>query len=166
MITNNTLLILASLGLFQGAFLSFYFLTLQEGRRISNVLLGLVILGLSMRVGKSVFDYFIPLQAWQRNIGISGILIAGPSLWFYGISIITKNGTISKWRYIHFVPFVLFVLLFMIIPSKGSFELYWNYGIVVLHLAIYLALSWHLLIRNRSNISTKGFHWYRNVFGI
>jgi len=163
MLTNNIILILASLGLFQGAFLSFYLLLLKKGNRKLNIYLALILLGLTIRIGKSVFSYYTPLEAWQRNIGISGIFIVGPFLWFYGITLIEKYKPLTNWNYLHFLPFVLFISLVTVIPSDGKFESYWNYGLVVFHLAIYLVLSWLVLVKNASKTSKKILKWYRNI---
>lgn len=163
MLTNSFILVLASVGLIQGVFLSVYLLHLTKGNRQANLFLGLVILGVTIRIGKSVMDYYLPLEAWQRNLGISGILLAGPFLWFYGMTLIHKDQSFSKGKLAHLIPFGLFILLFMIIPSRGTWELYWNYGIVVIHLAIYLTLSWRLLYNNRLTVSKSIFYWYRNI---
>jgi AraC-like DNA-binding protein len=125
--------------------------------------LALVLLGLTIRVGKSVFGYYIPLDAWQRNIGIAGIFISGPCLWYYGISLMEKSKPFSKYDYLHLLPFLIFTSLIAIIPSDGDFSTFWNYGLIVLHLIIYLILSWVYLIKNRLSASKAVFKWYRNI---
>ncbi|MGL1887628.1 MAG: hypothetical protein OCD76_14020 [Reichenbachiella sp.] len=64
MLDNNFILILASMGLIQGVFFSLYLVTLKKDNRESNLLLALVLIGLTIRVGKSVFGYYMPLEAW------------------------------------------------------------------------------------------------------
>jgi AraC-like DNA-binding protein len=163
MIANNMILTLASLGLCQALLLCFYLVTLKKGNRKSNVLLALVLFGLTIRIGKSVLGYYIPLDAWQRNIGISGVFISGPCLWFYGISLFEKNKHFSNYNYLHLLPFLIFVSLIGIIPSDGEFAIFWNYGIIVFHLMIYLLLSSLYLIKNRFNASNETLGWYRNI---
>jgi AraC-like DNA-binding protein len=163
MIVNNIVLILASLGLCQALLLCLYLFTLKKGNQTSNVLLALVVFGLTIRVGKSVLGYYIPLNAWERNIGISGIFIAGPCLWFYGMSLFEKNKIFSAYSYLHLLPFVLFISLLWVIPSDGEFATFWNYGIVVFHLVFYLLLSWKYFFANRSNGSQGTSGWYRNI---
>lgn len=163
MFANNIILILATLGLFQAIFLCFYLFTLKKGNRKANVVLAFLLLGLTIRIGKSVLDYYLPLEAWQRNIGIAGIFITGPCLWFYGIILFEKNKSFSTSSYLHFLPFILFVLLFTVIPSKGEYATFWNYGLVVFHLAVYLILSWWHLFKNRLKASNNAVAWYRNI---
>ena len=163
MITSDIILILAALGLCQALLLCFYLLTLKKGNREANVLLALVLFGMTMRIGKSVLGYYIPLDAWERNIGISGVLISGPCLWFYGFSLFAKNRQFPRYNYLHLLPFLIFLLLIGIIPSDGDFAAFWNYGIVVFHLMIYLFASTYNLIKNRFNASDETLRWYRNI---
>lgn len=51
----------------------------------------------------------------------------------------------------------------MVIPSKGDFEHFWNYGFVVFHLSIYLVLSWVCLARHYQKASGSLVQWYRNI---
>ena len=163
MLEKNIILVLATLGLFQGFLLFIYLINLKKGTRKLNVYLSLILLGLTIRIGKSILGYYIPLEAWQKNIGISGSLIVGPFLWFYGIILFQKSKTLSKSHYLHLLPFTLFALLLSFIPSNGDFETFWNYGIVVFHLAIYLIVSWLTLIRSNSETKSKRSKWYRNI---
>ncbi|WP_282084860.1 helix-turn-helix domain-containing protein [Aquimarina algiphila] len=163
MLTTGLILILASLGLAQGLFLSFYLLRLKNGNNKSNIFLALFILGLTIRVGKSVLNYYMSLENWQNNIGISGILFAAPSLWFYGITLFEKSKSFSIKEYLHFVPFISFLFLIPLVPRNGNFESFWNYGIVVFYLLLYLILSWSNLYRNRLKIPKNVVHWYRNI---
>ncbi|MDT7833297.1 helix-turn-helix domain-containing protein [Flavobacteriaceae bacterium S356] len=163
MLTTGLILILASLGLAQGIFLSIYLLTLKNGDRKSHLFLALFLLGLTIRIGKSVLNYYITLENWQNNIGISGILFASPSLLFYGKTLFTKNREFYIKDYIHYLPFVLFLFLIPFVPRNGHFESFWNYGIVVFHLLFYLILSWSYLRKNKNNTSKSVVVWYRNL---
>src|SRR5690606_22666896 len=89
--------------------------------------------------------------------------IAGPFLWFYGKVLLEKNTTFSKWNYVHLLPFIIFLLFLSVIPSKGEYENFWNYGIVVFHLSIYVWLSWRLIYKNLGETHTRILHWYRNI---
>lgn len=163
MVANNIILILASLGLFQALFICIYLFTLNKGNRRSNIFLAFVLLGLTIRICKSVLSYYIPLEAWQRNVGNAGIFISGPYLWFYGIALLEKNKAFSYWNYLHLLPFAVFLLLIVVVPSNGPFANFWNYGMVVFHLAAYLIICWIYLSKNRSKASESVLGWYRNI---
>ncbi|WP_299107270.1 helix-turn-helix domain-containing protein [uncultured Tenacibaculum sp.] len=163
MLTTGLILVLATLGLAQGLFLSFYVFTLKNGSRKKHFFLGLFLLGLTIRVGKSVLNYYVPLENWQNNIGISGILIASPALWLYGVTLFEKNKEVTFKMYLHFLPFFLFLFLIPFVPREGHFESFWNYGIVVFHLLFYLIVSWNYLYKNKSKVNENLFSWYRKI---
>lgn len=163
MLTTGLILILASLGLAQGLFLSLYIFTLKNGNRTKHFFLGLFLLGLTIRIGKSVLNYYIPLENWQNNIGISGILIASPALWLYGIALFEKNKTINLKAYFHFIPFIIFLFFIPFVPRNGNFESFWNYGVAVFHLLFYLIASWVCLYKNKARISKNLFSWYQKI---
>lgn len=163
MLAKNLILVLATLGLFQGFFLFIYLISLKKGNRKLNLYLSLILLGLTMRIGKSILGYYIPLEAWQKNIGISGSLIVGPFLWFYGSILFQKNKTLSKSQFLHLLPFALFAMLLSMIPSNGDFENFWNYGLVVFHLAVYLLVCWFTFVISNSETKSKKSNWYRNI---
>lgn len=161
--TTGLILILASLGLAQGLFLSFYVFSLKNGNRKRHFFLGLFLLGLTIRIGKSVLNYYIPLENWQNNIGISGILIASPALWLYGIALFEKKDVVTLKTYLHFLPFILFLFLIPFVPRNGNFESFWNYGIAVFHLLFYLIASWSYLYKNKLKVNKNLFSWYQKI---
>ncbi|MDC8003680.1 helix-turn-helix domain-containing protein [Aureisphaera galaxeae] len=163
MLTTGLILILASIGLAQGLFLSFYVFSLKNGHGKKHFFLGLFLLGLTIRIGKSVLNYYVSLENWQNNIGISGILIASPALWLYGIALFEKSKTIRPRAYLHFVPFVLFLFFIPFVPRSGNFESFWNYGIAVFHLLFYLIASWRYLYKNKSKVNRSLYNWYLKI---
>ncbi|WP_025742833.1 helix-turn-helix domain-containing protein [Aquimarina pacifica] len=166
MIKEGFILVLSCLGLAQALFLCFYLFTLKKGNKKANRLLAFVLLGLTIRIGKSVFNNYIVLEPWQRNLGISGILMSGPFLWFYGKALLNKKYMLSKFYFLHFVPFAIFVLGSTIIPNTRNWESYLSYGLVVFHLGIYLTLSWAYIYKVRKEANPQLLTWYRTiVFG-
>ncbi len=159
MLTKNVVLILIScLGVVQALLLCVYLFTLRDKK--ANIFLALMLLGLIIRVGKSVFNNYMPLEPWIRNLGISGILITGPFLWFYGKALFEKTD-FSNRNYLHLIPFIFFVLLCWVIPNSADFASLFIYSLVLLHLAVYLIVCWAYIVK-----SLKGARllpWYRNI---
>lgn len=125
--------------------------------------MALVILGLVIRIGKSVLNVYLDLLPWQRNMGIAGILLVGPSLWFYGKVLLERNNPLSKkWRF-HLLPYVLFSLFSPWIPNRADFISFVVYYAVFGHLFVYLTLSMRLLVRNKKVVQHKLYRWYRNL---
>ncbi|MEO1484198.1 MAG: AraC family transcriptional regulator [Bacteroidota bacterium] len=156
------ILVLSSLGLCQALFLCAYLFTLKKGERSANILLALVILGLTIRIGKSVLNVYLDLEPWQRNLGLSGVLLTGPSLWLYGKVLLTGE----KWnsQYLrHFLVFVLFALFAGWIANNGSIIGVAVYCSVFAHLALYLILSFRIFANHRKQVHPQKSNWYRNL---
>lgn len=159
----NIVLVLGCLGIAQALFLIVYLLTLKTGNRKANVLLGLVLLGLTIRIGKAVIYNYTYVGPWPRNIGISGFLLTGPFLWFYGKALLEKAKDFPATNYLHLIPFALFLSFSPIIPNKGDLVSLILYALVQLHLALYLGFAWWLLYRNQHRDHNRLAPWYRNI---
>jgi len=73
----------SGLGVFNGLLLAAYFLFLKKIRTAASILLGLLLLCLSVRVGKSVFLVFKPdLAKVYLQIGLSACFFIGPTLFY------------------------------------------------------------------------------------
>lgn len=160
---DSIVLVLSSLGIAQAIFLSVYLLTLKKGNRQANIFLALFLLGLTIRIGKSILNVYIDLEPWQRNLGLAGILLAGPFLWLYGRVLLGKEKEIGLKNYAHTLPFILFVLGCAIIPNGGGIWGYAFYLFIFVHLLLYVALSASLLWESRSVSNTAVWKWYRNL---
>ncbi|MEO7989795.1 MAG: helix-turn-helix domain-containing protein [Chryseolinea sp.] len=158
MLIKVTVLVLSCLGIVQALLLSVYLFTLKEKR--TNVFLALALLGLTIRIGKSIILNYVPLDPWIRNLGISGTLLTGPFLWFYGKALFERQNFSTR-NYLHLIPFTLFVLLCWIIPNRGDFASYFIYSLVFVHQAIYLTLCWIYITKNLQ--SARLLPWYRNI---
>ena len=157
------ILVFSCLGVAQAIFLCTYLFTLKKGNRLANFFLAFVILGLTIRIGKSVLNVYLNLEPWQRNLGISGILMTGPFLWFYGNALIVDRKHINVQDYLHLVPFLLFAIFSFAIPNDGSFWGYAVYILVFVHLAVYLVLSFSLLSRFGKEVHPQKSKWFRNL---
>ncbi|WP_420603348.1 helix-turn-helix domain-containing protein [Flagellimonas sp.] len=157
------LLVLSCLGVVQALFLCGYLFTLKKGDRKANMFLAFVILGLTIRIGKSVLNVYLDLTPWQKNLGLSGILLTGPFLWFYGKLLLAEQKRFSNKDYAHIIPFVLFALGCYFIPNTGNPISYAIYIMVFLHLAIYIGLSFGVLYKCRTKVHPQRATWYRNL---
>lgn len=158
MLAGSVVLVLSCLGVAQALLLCIYLFTLKEKR--ANIFLALALLGITVRIGKSVFLTYMPLDPWIRNLGISGLLITGPCLWFYGKTLFEKQA-FSPRNYLHLVPFLLFILLCRVIPNRGDFASHLIYSMVFVHLAVYLVICWVYIVRHVKG--TRLLPWYRNI---
>lgn len=160
---DSIILVLSSLGIAQALFLCVYLLTLKKGNRKANLFLALVLLGLTIRIGKSILNVYLDLEPWQRNLGLSGVLLVGPFLWFYGRLLLGRVKEIHKSSYGHLVPFLLFVIFCKFIPNGAGTISYAIYFGVFLHLGVYLVLSTRLMFQFKQQIGKSVWVWYRNL---
>lgn len=80
---KEVLFFFCALGVFNGFLLSLY-LFINGKRNVSIYFLGLLLLTLSLRIGKSVWVYFIPnLSKLYLQIGLSACFLIGPSLIYF-----------------------------------------------------------------------------------
>ncbi|MEM9076835.1 MAG: helix-turn-helix domain-containing protein [Bacteroidota bacterium] len=160
---DGVILVLSSLGVAQALFLSIYLFTLRKGNRKANIFLGLTLLGLTIRIGKSVLNVYLDLEAWQRNLGLSGILMTGPALFLYGKALFASKNKLTKRYILHFLPFVCFVLFAGFIPNTANALSYFIYLLVFGHLLLYITFSFHGLYTSKIEVRRQPAKWYRNL---
>ncbi|SDI84248.1 helix-turn-helix domain-containing protein [Chryseobacterium jejuense] len=123
-IDNQILFFLSAIGVFNSVILGFYFLFFKRNKEISDLFLGLLLLALSTRIGKSVFYNFNPqLSKTYLQIGLSACFFIGPLLYFFVRSILQNlNYSFAKYSLI-FLMIAISVFGFLL-PYKENPELW------------------------------------------
>jgi len=160
---DGIILVLSCLGVAQAIFLCTYLFALKKGNRKANIFLALFLLGLTIRIGKSVLNVYLDLEPWQRNLGISGLLLAGPFLWFYGRLLLGKEKNFAQKNYLHLIPFIGFSVFCYFIPNDATTFAYWIYLSVFIHLLFYLGLSISLFFKYKGSTNLPISSMYRNL---
>ncbi len=125
--SRELLFFFSALGAFNGLILGLYFLVLAKPKHSSNYFLGILLLALSIRTGKSVFLYFNPyLSGVFLQFGMSACLFIGPSLYFYLKSIVHGEKSTSTWKF-HFIPLVIVVIAIDILFPWDIYPKLWRY---------------------------------------
>ncbi|REC73960.1 AraC family transcriptional regulator [Chryseobacterium rhizosphaerae] len=161
-IDNQILFFLSAIGVFNSVILGFYFLFFKKNKAISDLFLGLLLLALSTRIGKSVFYNFNPqLSKTYLQIGLSACFLIGPLLYFFVKSILQNlNYSFAKYSLI-FILITISVFGF-IFPYKENPEIwrriiYYSINIqwfIFIVLSIYEARSiFRKLVTHRNQIS-------------
>jgi AraC-like DNA-binding protein len=139
-INNQILFFLSALGVFNSVVLSFYFLFFKHNKSKSDLFLGLLLLSLSVRIGKSVFYNFNPqLSKTYLQIGLSACFLIGPLLYFYVKSILQNlNYSFAKYSFtLIIITTSVFGFLF---PYKDNPEI-WT-GIIY----YFINIQWFIFI--------------------
>ncbi len=133
---NPILFFLCSLGVFNGVLVSVYFLFFSKQKRTQNFWFGLLVLFLSLRIGKSVYRIFVPdneANLLVMQIGLSACFLIGISLFYYIKSSIDNKSTTPKIWKIHFSVLVLFVFLVGLIKPYEINPEFWGVFIWVIY---------------------------------
>lgn len=141
-IGNQILFLLAGLGVFNGILLVCYFLFLVKPKRWINVLFGLLMLMLCIRIGKSLFYVFIDIPRIYRQIGLSACIMIGPLLYLYVKHFLSNIKRPSKLDSLHIIIPLLGILVVGIIWPYQTHPDYWNHRIVK---GIYLVWAFYLI---------------------
>jgi AraC-like DNA-binding protein len=119
-IDSQILFFLSALGVFNSVVLSFYFLFFKHNKTKSDLFLGLLLLALSVRIGKSVFYNFNPqLSKTYLQIGLSACFLIGPLLYFYVRSIL-QNLNYSFAKYSLTLLFIAIIVFGFLLPYKKN----------------------------------------------
>lgn len=161
-IDNQILFFLSAIGVFNSVILGFYFLFFKRNKVISDVFLGLLLLSLSTRIGKSVFYNFNPqLSKTYLQIGLSACFLIGPLLYFFVRSILQNlNYSFAKYSLIFIIIMIsIFGFLF---PYKENPEIWRRiiYYFINIQWFIFIVLSiyearqiFRKLVTHRTQIS-------------
>ncbi|MEX0289069.1 MAG: helix-turn-helix domain-containing protein [Flavobacteriaceae bacterium] len=162
--TTLLLVILSAIGLTLSLFLGCFLLLSQRLRSISNTLLGLLLIFLSIRIGKAIFYNFTELPLFIKNIGLAANLAIGPLLYFYGKALIFKSLNWKWTSFLHFMPAVLYGAFCWYIPNATG-DIYWKigYSLILLQSYTYVFLSLRMLYQHKDKTSLATRQWYRNL---
>ncbi len=156
-------MVAASLGVCQAMLLCGHLLTLDRGNMLAHKLFALMLLGLSIRIGKSIFNYYLIIEPWHRNLGLSGMLLVGPAFWLYGNAISQKLIRIQRKHLLHFAPALLYSAFCWLIPNARDRPSYISYGLVTLQWAVYLMLSARQAPLIDQVLALEARVWHRQV---
>lgn len=148
---NPLLFFICSIGVFNGFIASFYFLFFSKQKRIQNRFFGLLLLMLSLRIGKSVYILFTERELRDlliSQIGLSACFLIGVSLFYYLKSSVDNRKTIPKsWKIHYSILAAIVILVGFIKPYRLHVDFWHQYFIHFIYAVwgIYLILSGYLL---------------------
>lgn len=155
--SRELLFFFSALGAFNGLVIGLYFLFFAKPRHPSNYFLGILLLALSIRIGKSVFLYFndYHLSGIYLQFGLSACLFIGPSIFFYLKSVIHPEKPLN-WK-LHYIPLLVVILAIDIIYPWDLYPHLWRtlFNIIYLIWLIYLILSAMVIRTTLANFFKK-----------
>ncbi|MGH1386457.1 helix-turn-helix domain-containing protein [Kordia sp.] len=148
---NSLLFFLCSIGVFNGFIASIYFLFFSKQKRVQNFFFGLLLLFLSVRIGKSVYTIFTPREErniWIIQIGLSACFLIGIAVFYYIKSSVENTKVIPRSWKIHIAILLVFIATVGLTNSYASNPSFWNHYFVKFIYTVwgvYLALSVYVL---------------------
>ncbi len=166
---ESLLFFFCSLGVFNGFLVSIYFLFFNKVKRVQNIFLGILLLMLSIRIGKSVYLIFTErehINLTILQIGLSGCFLIGVSLLYYIKSSLENRNIVPKlWKLHYLTLIVILVSLGIILPYKTNPELWGNYFIKFIYSSwgAYIAASifeirqvvWQFIKGNKTSVKEQ-----------
>lgn len=139
---DKVLFFFSFLGAFNGLILGIYFLFFTSKKYLSNYLLGIMLVMLSIRIGKSVayfFDYGLPKLYLQA--GLTACFFIGPFLYFFIKSETCQIRKMPKVWSCQIIVWSLLILAVGVLYPYEKFPTLWGKFIVPL---IYLQWGWYI----------------------
>lgn len=149
-------LLLGSIGVIIALFFGFFLIATRNKRSKANLFLAVYLLAFSLRIGKSLFYNYFPIDPVIRNVFLGMLLAIGPSLWFYVKYLSQTEVTIKiKEVYIHYIPLLLFVTFCWIIPNNATFLSTTIFIGLIVHIFSYSTYSLYWLLKQNKSVLQK-----------
>lgn len=141
-------LLIGSIGVIISLLFGIFLLVSRTEQHKANFFLSIYLLAFSLRIGKSLFYNYFPIDPVIRNVFLAVLLAIGPSLWWYVF--LRKNpqhqltGKTHLW---HYIPMLLFIALCWIIPNDRSpLSRSLHYGLIA-HIVLYSGYTLYWLLK-------------------
>ena len=166
------LIIISGLGIFHGIFIAVLLLTHNKFSNYGNRILAVLMILLSLRVGKSVvLEFTNNLELIYIYLGLCLLTFIGPIFLLYCKAIIHHQLSIQPKDFLHFLPGVLFILLGIVIWDQPITSISVPVALIIFiviysHLLIYLLKSKFQIINKTPNLpqSQKVKEWLNVLF--
>lgn len=148
------LILVSSAGLLHGFAFAIYLFFFKKKRALPDYLLGLILVFMAFRIGKSVMlNFGNNLEPLFIFVGLSFLLVIGPLLRWYVLAMTRPNFKLKKSYFLELVPFILIFVMSLFI-KKNWFDSNNKQVIIVfgsvlifiyLHFAFYIFISGSLV---------------------
>ncbi len=153
----SILFLLASLGVINGFLLGFYLLFRAKDRVIDKYF-GLLLLSLSIRIGKSVFFYFSQdVDLLILQIGLSGCIFIGPFFYLYSRTLQKQEVRFKRNDVLLLIGLLIAIVVVGIVYPYRTYPDIWNGQIVYWIYGVWLIFAFLGVYHNI--LMLKGVIW-------
>lgn len=175
-ISQQLLFFFSALGVFNGFLLAFFFIAGWKKRGAPQLFFGFLLLMLSIRIGKSVFYYFLrDLPKTYLQIGLSACFFIGPFLWLYLQASIRQQSLPTRSQKLHLGILGLTIVSIGLYYPYASYPEIWNkyialgiYDVWLIYLLLATYTLWPTLKKGAKSIIALSptEKWWLLVWGI
>lgn len=141
-------LLFGSIGVMLSLFFAAFLIITRKNQPKANIFLTIYLLAFSLRIGKSLFFNYFPIDPVIRNIFLAVLLAIGPSIWFYTNYLANPDKHFKRSKiFIHYIPALLSILFCWAIPNDGSTIAQIFYSFLIFHMAAYTVASINWLFK-------------------
>lgn len=166
------LVIISGLGIFHGIFIAILLWTHNKFSNYPGRILGVLMILLSFRIGKSVvLEFTNNLELIYIYLGLCLLMFMGPLFYLYCKAIIHQQSSIQAKNFLHLLPGVFFILPGIFIWEQPVTNISVTVALIIFliiytHLLIYLLKSKIQLINMLPNLpkSQKTKEWLNLLF--
>jgi len=139
-------LLVGSIGVIISLLFGIFLLVSRTEQHKANFFLSMYLLAFSLRIGKSLFYNYFPIDPVIRNVFLGVLLAIGPSLWLYVFLRKDPQHQLAGKRYVwHYFPMLLFIALCWIIPNnRGTFARIVHHALIA-HILVYAGYTLYWL---------------------
>lgn len=146
-------LLIGSIGVMLSLFFSTFLIITRKNQPKANIFLTIYLLAFSLRIGKSLFFNYFPIDPVIRNIFLGVLLTIGPSIWFYTNYLAKPDVHFKRSKIlIHYVPALLSILFCWAIPNDRSIIAQLFYTFLIFHMTVYTVTSLIWLFRQPKDL--------------
>ncbi|WP_298311211.1 AraC family transcriptional regulator [uncultured Aquimarina sp.] len=158
MVFKLLIAIISGIGLGISLFFGIYLLRIKK---VQNIILGVLLITLTLRITKSVFYNYLELPVFIKNLGLAANLAVGPLLYLYGYSLFTKLNIHLKSILPHFIPSAIYVIFCDYIPNEINSD-FWklSYSFILIHSFSYVTASLLISQKKQIPVNKKVREWY------
>ena len=154
------LIIISSAGLLHGALFALYLMIFKKKKSLTNLLLGLILLCMAFRIGKSVMlNFGDDLEPVFIFVGLTFLTLIGPFYRWYVLGMSRPDFKVTKRHYLELFPFTIIFVSSLFVTrewynyNRVAFILFASGLIFVyLHLLFYIIISWRSIWRVKNAI--------------
>ena len=159
-------LLIGSIGVILSLLFGVFLLFHTKEQHKANFFLSIYLLAFGLRIGKTLFYTYFPIDPVLRNVFLAALLAIGPSLWWYVFLRKRPQQQLYGKTYLwHYLPMLLFIALCWVIPNDKSALAKWIHCALIIHIIVYAGYVFYVLLKDdkksKSHSTGKIDGWLR-----